>query len=45
MLIDKINEAIGENTYITTQKLLEIGISKSSISRLVSKGSLVRATK
>lgn len=45
MLIDKINEAIGENTYITTQKLLEIGISKSSISRLVSKGSLVRATR
>lgn len=45
MLINKINEVIRDDIYIKTQKLLEIGISKSSISRLADKGDLIRVSR
>ncbi len=45
MLIQKIQQAIGKNTYISTKRLLNIGISKSSISRFVKNGDLIRVSR
>jgi predicted transcriptional regulator of viral defense system len=45
MLIDRIREKIGEKLYITTQELIEMGVSKSSISYLVSTGKIKRISR
>jgi len=45
MLIEKIRRFMGEKIYVTTKELLEIGISKSSISRLTSTGKLIRVSR
>lgn len=45
MLIDVIKEKIGEGLYITAKELNELGISKSSVSYLVSTGKLYRASR
>ncbi|MEA1974032.1 MAG: type IV toxin-antitoxin system AbiEi family antitoxin domain-containing protein [Bacillota bacterium] len=42
MIIDNIDKEMGEKTYISTRELINLGISKASISRLVSKGDLIR---
>lgn len=45
MLIDRIREKIGEKLYITTKELIEMGVSKSSISYLVSTGKINRISR
>lgn len=45
MLIDRIKETMGERAYISTKELLVMGMSKSSISRLVSEGKLIRVSR
>ncbi len=45
MLIDKIRETMGDRAYISTKELLDMGIAKSSISRLASEGKLIRVSR
>lgn len=45
MLIDKIREEIGDKLYMTTTELIELGVSKSSISYLVSTGKIYRVSR
>ena len=42
MIIDDIDKEMGEKTYISTREIFDLIISKASISRLVSKGDLIR---